>query len=185
MAIVTGDVALQYFSLYVPNPPLGDPYINSNSYPADLVINSGTVAINNLSLASYNVYSDVPQHSVINVQGATFTIEGNITNSFTATFPTVVLDFFGFPVTVGGTVTATGGGTIDVSGGGTVNVSGSVQSSINFDFLDAASNLLVLADVTFSQPGGFAGTIEGFAAGDTIDLPNIQYSAANTRVLCQ
>ena len=90
------------------------------------------------------------------------------------------MDVFGFPVTIGGTVTASGGGIIDIGGGGTVEASGSVQSSIVIDFTDATQNLLILGGVSSSQPGEFAGTIEGFGTGDTIDLPSLPYSAADT-----
>jgi hypothetical protein len=180
VAIVSGDIATADFALYVPNPPLGDPYINSNSYPADVLINSGTVDINGLSIASWNAFADVPQTPTIDVEGAVFKIEGTIANTFTATFPQVVVFVFGFPVTIGGTETASSGGTIDIGTGGTVEAAGLVQSSVVFDFKDATGDLLGLGGVSSSQPSEFQGTIAGFGAGDTIDLTGIPFSSANT-----
>jgi hypothetical protein len=79
-----------------------------------------------------------------------------------------------------GAQSASGGGTIDIGAGGTVAVAGSVQSDIVMNFVDGVNDLLTLGGVSAIQPGEFAGTIEGFVAGDTIDLPAIPFSVGNT-----
>ena len=180
VAIVSGDISATYFAYYVPDPAEGDPYINSNSYPVDVLINSGTVDIDNLALASWNEYADVAQTPTIDVEGAVFKIEGTISNTFSATFPEVTVDIFGFEVTVGGTETATGGGTIDIGSGGTVDAAGVVQSDIAFNFNDANDNLLKLDGVSSAQPGEFSGTIAGLEAGNTIDLTAVPFSSGDT-----
>jgi hypothetical protein len=178
VGLIAGDVNALALSFYTPN-GTDKPYINSHTFPVDVLINSGTVDINNLLLSQFNQYAlgDAPQVPTLEVSGATLKIEGSIIDSQTVVFPTINAGFFG---TVGGTQTATGGGTIDVENGGTVQVAGSVQGTITVNFTDGSNDQLNLAAPNSAQPNAFAGTIAGFAPGDTIDLTSIPFSSTYT-----
>jgi Hint domain len=173
VGLVAGDVTSFALEAYTPNPAKGDPYIGSNVFSVDVLINTGTVDINNLLLSGFNQYAliDIPQLPTLDVEGATLQVQGSIVNSQTVIFPTIT----NVPIigTAGGTLLATGGGTIEIGDGGTVQIAGSVQSAINLDFNDPGSNLLSLGAVSASAPDAFAGTIDNFGAGDTIFLPNL------------
>jgi hypothetical protein len=185
VGLVAGDIGPTFFNQYVPDPAHGDPFIASNSYPVDLLINSGTVNINSLLLGGVNVVNGItvanlPQLPTVDVEGATFELQGSIVNSFTAVLPAITVSVLGFPIVIGGTAAATGGGTIDLGTGGTVQVAGSVQSSIVMDFKDATHDLLNLGGVSSSHTNEFAGTIVGFGTGDTIFLSSIPFVQGNT-----
>lgn len=179
VGLIAGDVtsiALQY---YVPDPPEGDPYIGSNDLPVDVLINAGTVNINNLLLSGFNqyAYGAVTQLPTLDVEGATFEVQGSITNSDVVSFPTIEVPFLG---TFGGVLQSSGGGTIDIGTGGTVAIAGSVQPEIILNFNDTAADLLTLSGVSAAAPDAFAGTIDNFAAGDTIFLPGLTSPASYT-----
>lgn len=152
---------------YTPN-GAGNPFINSNNYPVDLLINTGTVSINGLLLGGFNQAATVAQFPTIDVEGADFKVGGSIVNNLTVVFPGGI-----------GTQSATGGGTIDIGTGGTVEAAGTVQPSIAMTFKDGVNDLLSLGLVSSAQPGAFAGSIVGFASGDTILLPAIPFNPAN------
>ena len=171
-----------YLSFYTPNPANGEPYIGSNSLPANVVINSGTVDINNLTLAAFNTYADAPEYSTLSVQGATLQVQGNVYGTGTLIFPTIPIS----ALTIGGTLTAVGGGTIDLSTGATVQIAGTVDSgsnAIKFDFLDGNANLLSLGGETSATPSAFGGVIQNFAVGDTIDLTSVKDTGGSAPVL--
>ncbi len=179
VGLVAGDVIGEALQLYQPDPAKGDPYIGSHTFSVDVLVNSGTVDINNLLLSGFNQYAEgeTPQLPTLDVEGATFKIEGSIANSQAVLFPTLSVPFIG---TIGGLLTATGGGTIDIGSGGTVQVAGSVQANVVMNFNDGKSDLLDLAGVSANAPGAFAGTIANFAAGDTIFLPALGSPATYT-----
>jgi fibronectin-binding autotransporter adhesin len=66
----------------------------------------------------------------------------------------------------------TGSGTIDIGTQGVAAISASVAAGETFVFSDATGILRL------SQPGSFAAAIDGFAAGDTIDLAGAAATAA-------
>jgi hypothetical protein len=170
--IVAGQISSFVFAYYAPDPTHGDPYIASNNYPVDITISTGTIGIANLSLAAYNALADAPTSATVDVEGATLEITGGIFNSVSAVVPTVHT-LFG---TVGGDVTATGGGTLELGTGAAVEIAGSVQANIELAFVDGAGDRLTLAGLTAADPTGFAGTIDGFVMGDTIDLSAVAYT---------
>ena len=179
--IYSGEIQQSYMNIYnsFVNPANGIPYIYGNSFQSNVVINSGLVDINNLTLAAFNQYADSPQFSTLSVQGATLEVQGSISDTGTLIFPTI--SFLG--TTFGGTLTASGGGTIDLGTGATVQIGGTVASTINLDFLDGNSNLLSLGGVTSSAPTAFGGVIQNFAVGDTSDLTSVQFTGNAAPVL--
>jgi hypothetical protein len=180
VGLVAGEVASAIRQFYQPNPSKGDPYIGSNVYSVDVLINAGTVDIHNLLLSAFNQYADASQLPTLDVEGATFKVEGSVANSALVIFPTVTnVPFIG---TAGGTLQASGGGTITIGGGGTVQVAGSVQPNVIMNFKDGSSDLLNLGGVSAAAPGAFAGTIKNFAVGDTIFLPGLTTPASYTPV---
>ena len=146
----------------------GNPFIGSNDYKVDLLINAGTVDLASLLLAGFNTFADtgIAEFPTVDVEGATFKLEGSIIDTFSAGFPTF------------GTETASGGGTIDLGNHATVDVAGSVQADIVMQFENAS--LLKLGAVTSTDTAAFNGTIAGFGTGDVIDLNNLTFSAGNT-----
>jgi hypothetical protein len=171
--LYAGDISSVVFSFYHANPP-SQPYIATHSFPVDVVIDSGTVDIDNLTLAAFNQYAfgDPLQFPVLSVQGAALEIRGNISSTGSLVFPTI--NFLGS--NYGGNLPASGGGTIDLSAGAYVLAAGSVQANINFDFLDGAGDLLALGGVSAGNPAAFGGAIKGFAIGDAIDLTQVKYT---------
>jgi hypothetical protein len=142
---------------------LNDPTILTNNLSVDVLLNSGTVDLDNLLLAGFG-YQVAALHPTLDVEGADFIVSGSIVNTYTVVLPSSI-----------GTQSASGGGTIDLGSGATVEAGGSVQADIDFNFKDSASDILRLDDITTSDvaSGPFAGTITNFGAGDTIWLPNI------------
>ncbi len=170
VGLVAGEIsttALAGYNFIAPSH--GDPIIASNDYKVDLQINTGTVDLQNLLLASAysSGISDIHEYPTLDVEGASLKIEGSIANSVTVVFPVI------------GTQSASGGGTIELGGGGTIAVAGSVLPGIVMTFKDGANDLLTLGGVSSSQTAEFAGTIAGFGTGDTIDLPSVAFSNAN------
>ena len=171
VGVVAGNVNALLFGLfYTPNPSKGDPYVKSTDYPVNLTINTGTVNINSLLLAGFNTIASIPRFPTIDVEGATFKLNGSVANNGTLVFGP------------GNTYAAIGGGTIDIGAGGTVEVAGTVQSSIVTLFKDGLNDFLNLGAVSAATPSAFAGTIAGFATGDTIVLTSVPYSAAELAV---
>lgn len=181
VGLVAGAVTSLALQSYVADPSKGNPFIGSNVYSVNLLINSGTVDINSLLLSGFNQYRlfDAQQLPTLDVEGATFKVEGSIANSATVIFPTIT----NVPVigTAGGVLPATGGGTVAIGTGGTVQIAGPVQTNIRVSFKDGANDLLNLGGVGTLTPNAFAGTIAGFAAGDTIFLPALPSPASYTK----
>jgi hypothetical protein len=149
-----------YNELYAPSH--NDPNIASSDLSTDVLLNSGTVDLANLLLAGFGVETTA-QYPTLDVEGADFIVGGTIVNTYT-----VVL-----PGDLGGAETVSGGGTIDIGSGGTVEAGGSVQADIQFNFQDAASDILKLDALSAADTVAFAGTITSFGGGDTIWLPNL------------
>ena len=177
VGLIAGAIDPVAFNYYTPDPANGDPYLASNSFPVDVVLNSGSLSLGNLLLSGFNEYATIPfigigsveQFPTLDVEGAALTVTGDILDTASVTFPTFNLPF------VGGinSATATGGGTIDLGQGATVDIVGAVAAGITFGFLDGSNNVLEIGGVSKAVPTGFAGTITGYVPGDTIMLPNV------------
>jgi Hint domain len=180
VTLVAGDLNPEAMGAYS---YFGGPSLGSVSYPVDLLINAGTIDLRNLALAGFqNDLYAIPEHPTIEVHNATLKIEGSITTTGTAVFPDA-----GLPSPVFGTLLANGGGGTIAIATGTVEIAGSVLPSVAngatkfavvAQFANAVHNVLQLDAVSSSQSGAFDGSIAGFGAGDTIDLPGVPYSAA-------
>ncbi len=171
--IVAGEIGASTISFYnavIANPALGDPYIGSNVYAVDLIINS-PVSLANLSLASFNQYADVPSYPTLDVQGSTLDVSGNVFASVSVVIPGA------------GTLSTNGGGTLALGGAGVVEIAGSVPANIDVAFLDGAGDRLVLGGVSPGATADFAGTIEGFVVGDTIDLSAVSYAGGQSSTI--
>jgi hypothetical protein len=176
VGLVAGAIDPAVFSFYTPDPANGDPYLASSSFPVDVVLNTGSLSLDNLLLSGFNTYASIPflgsaveQFPTLNVEAAALTVTGQILDTATVTFPTINAPLIG-AVSSG---TATGGGTIDLGQGASVAIDGSVPADITFNFEDGANNVLDLAGVSTAAPTGFAGIITGYVPGDTIMLPNV------------
>jgi hypothetical protein len=175
VGLIGGAIDPVAFSFYTPNPTNGDPFIASNDYPVNVLLNSGSVALGNMVLAGFNQYANIlggnapVQVPTLDVEGATLTVSGNILDTASVTFPPINLGFFG---TISSAV-ATGGGTIDLGQGASIDVAGNVAPAINFHFNDGSGNILEIDGDSKLTPTAFAGTITGYVPGDTILLPNV------------
>lgn len=78
----------------------------------------------------------------------------------------------GGAVTVGGALTGTG---LDTITGSTLTLGGAVAATQTIAFASGASGTLALG-----QAQTFGGVVQGFAAGDSIDLKNLLFSGAPT-----
>lgn len=176
--LIAGAIDPAVFALYTPDPAHGDPFIASNVYPVDVLLNSGSIELNNLLLAGFNQYATVlgpgapAQFPTLDVEGASLTIDGAIVDTGTVTFPPIVVPFFG---TIS-SATASGGGTIDLGQGASVTLAGAVPSDIDVNFQDGSGNTLVVGVSPITND--FAGTITGFVPGDTLVLPNVPLVAS-------
>jgi Hint domain len=171
VGIVAGAIDPVAFSFYHGDPSHGDPYIASNVYPVDILLNSGAVSIGSLLLSGFNQYasfigSTPPQFPTLDVEGATLSVTGNILDTATVNFPTISA----LGISSG---TAIGGGTIDIGQGGTVDIGGAVPTDITFHFEDGKNNVLEIGGDSKGTNDAFNGLITGYTAGDTILLPNV------------
>jgi hypothetical protein len=150
-------------------PFLNDPTLapSSGDLSTDVLLNSGTVDIDDLLLAGFG-YQAAAQYPTLDVEGADLLIGGTIVNSYTVTLPSF------------GQQSVTGGGTIEIGSGGTVEAGGSVQPDIVLNFNDASNDFLKLDGLSPADTLAFAGTITNFSAGDTIWLPNVPISLDGT-----
>ncbi len=177
VGLVAGAIAPQAFALYQPDPANGDPYLgSSSSFPVDVLLNAGTVTVDNLLLAGFNEFASIPffggtteQFPTLDVEGATLNVTGDIIDDGTVTFPTINVPILG-PIN---SATASGGGTVDIGHGGTVDITGAVPSDITFNFNDSDGNVLEIAGLAKPTPTAFQGTITGYGPGDTLVLPNV------------
>jgi hypothetical protein len=172
VGLVAGDISSFLFSFYSPDPSHGDPYLASNSYPVDVLLNSGSVELGSLLMAGFNTFADVAQFPTLEVQGVTLDVTGDVDNSETVTFPTINAGFFG----TYSSATASGGGTIDIETGGSVEIGGTVETSIDMNFSDTGNNRLQLDQPT-AAGSSFLGSITGTADGNAIILPNVVFTS--------
>ncbi len=177
VGLIAGAIAPGAFALYSPNPASGDPFIASNVYPVDVLLNTGSVALGNLLLAGFNQYANLAffglgsapaQLPTLDIEGATLTVGGSILDSGSVTFPTI-----NTPIGPINSAAATGGGTIDLGQGASIDVAGNVAAAIDFHFNDATGNVLEIDGDSKLTPAAFGGTITGYLPGDTILLPNV------------
>lgn len=165
--LVAGDIGSSIFALYTPDPAHGDPYISAPPYPVDVLLNSGSVELNNLLLAGFNVFPDSPQFPTLDVEGATLDVTAAVVDTGVVTFPTINIPFVG-PVS---SATASGGGTIDIGSGASVALDGAVPNDITVHFNDSLGNTLEIGASPTTNT--FAGTITGPVAGNTLLLPDV------------
>ena len=175
VGLIAGEISSFFFGFYQPDPPNGKPFINSNTYSVDVLLNSGSIELGSMVLAGFNTFADLPQFPTLDVEGAALTLTGSILDTGTAVFPPIDL---GFPFGTISSAQASGGGTIDLGQTATVDVGASVAASIVFNFNDGANNLLEIDGDFKATPGAFAGTIANFVQGDTILLPNVPSQVA-------
>ncbi len=175
VGLIAGAIAPGAFAFYTPDPANGDPFIGSNVYPVDVLLNSGSVALGDLLLAGFNQYASVAflgsapaQLPTLDIEGATLTVGGDILDTGSVTFPPINTPMG--PIT---TVAAIGGGTIDLGQGASIDVAGTVAGTINFHFNDGSGDVLEIDGDSKLTPAAFAGTITGYTPGDTILLPNV------------
>ena len=150
---------------------------------ASTVLDNGSIQIGNGTLAA----------TVANAAGAVFDIDaGNINiyngstpasgfvNAGTLEMTVAGTSSVGVGVTNSGTILATKGaldfsggvtgtGALDVESGGSLGFSGTVQSTETVSFLDSTGAMAI----TLPSSTAFGAEINGFVAGDTIDLTNI------------
>ncbi len=172
VGLIAGEISDALFALYKQqeDPDNGKPFINSNTYSVDVLLNSGSIELGSMVLAGFNVFPAVAQFPTLDVEGAALTLTGSILDTGTAVFPPIDT---GFPFGTISSATATGGGTIDLGQSATVDIGASVAANIVFNFNDATNNVLEIDGDSTATPGAFAGSITGFTAGDTIVLPNV------------
>ncbi|MBB4196270.1 hypothetical protein CCR94_05455 [Rhodoblastus sphagnicola] len=162
VTLVAGELGYQFLMYSFP--------YSTNFFRVDVVIDSGSVAIDTLTLAGFNGTADryCAQWPTLEVRGATLVVNGSIGDSssvnMVAPAPT--------------TISASGGGVIALSGGATVQVAGAVPSDIEFVFGDGANNKLSLGTVTSST----IQTIFGLVEGDSIDLTSVKYTGGQPQL---
>ncbi len=172
VGLIAGEISEALYLAYKQqeDPANGKPFINSNTYSVDVLLNSGSIQLDSMVLAGFNEFTDLPmpQLPTLDVEGASLTLTGSILDSGTAVFPPINIGF----ETIS-SAPATGGGTIDLGQTATVDIGASVAASIVVNFNDAANNVLEIGGESTTDPTAFAGSITGFTAGDTIVLPNV------------
>jgi hypothetical protein len=176
IGLIAGEISDAIFAQYKlqEDPAKGKPFINSNTYSVDVLLNSGSIELGSMVLAGFNVFPAVPQFPTLDVEGAALTLTGSILDTGTAVFPPIDV---GFGQTIS-SAQASGGGTIDLGQTATVAIGASVAASIVVNFNDAANNVLEIDGDSKADPTAFAGTITNFAVGDTIVLPNVPSEVA-------
>jgi T5SS/PEP-CTERM-associated repeat protein len=135
------------------------------SAPVNIAI-SDIETISTLGLGTY--LSPGAPLPTLNIDGGSLEVTGAILGSFGGAFVS------GLP-----SESFAGGGTIDLNNGGTLDVDGAADAAIVVDFTDAAANELLLDAVNSGAPNAFAGTIDGFAQGDTITLGRVRADASD------
>ena len=177
VGLIAGEIGSFFFSFYSPDPAQGDPFIISNTYSVDVLLNSGSIELGSMVLAGFNDFADVAQFPTLDVEGASLTLTGSILDTGLAVFPTIDAGPFG----TFSSATASGGGTIDLGQTATVDVGASVAANIVFNFNDGANNVLEIDGDSKATTGAFAGTITNFVQGDTILLPNVPSQVAGVQ----
>ena len=131
----------------------------------------GGMSITNVSIGASitPIFGPSSIFPTIKVNGGSLDVTGDIVDTFTGTID-VPLPIFGPTIFTG---TFQGGGLIDIGNKGVVEAGGAVAAGITVAFTDGLSDVLKLDDVTAATPKTFAGTVEGFAIGDTILLSKL------------
>jgi hypothetical protein len=156
--IVSGTVNatdLGLYNYFAPN--LNDPTVSPSSgkFIADIAINGGSVQLSELVLAGFSYGVSNTLVPTLGVQGGTLHITGSVIDTVSASV-------------VGNAVTASGGGTIDLSSASLVEIGGTVESDINFGFLDTSGERLAL-NATQNETISVSGSMNG----NTIELTGI------------
>lgn len=143
---------------------------SSTTFPVDVVIGSGVVVLDNLTLAGFNSGAGrgSARWPTLAVHGATLIVNGSIGDSSK-------VDFFPFPRQL----PASGGGEIDLGGGATVEIGGAVASDVSFAFEDGADNTLALGTVT-SDATPF---LFGFTETNNLDLTSVKFTGGQPQLV--
>jgi hypothetical protein len=182
---------------YTANPADGDPYLAAASdgnydLATDVLLNAGSVEVASLGMDAVNVQGTT-YYPKLDIEGATLHVTGTLVGQIPiAAYPAGIgtalayaqeyaaeLAFF-----YGIRVAFTNGGTIDIGTGGKLELGGSIDTGYVLAFNRGSGNVLQLDGVTEAAAIGgtvaVGGTITGFTAGDTIDLPNIAPGIVNS-----
>jgi Ca2+-binding RTX toxin-like protein len=131
--------------------------------------------VQDLNLASYALpgSATIGTPEVL-LQSGTLAIGGNLNDTYTVAgyVPPQYVSGGGTPP-----ISVSGGGTIALSGGSSLSIGGTIGTDIGISFNDDAHNTLTLGGFAV-DPNADAGTIAGFAPGDTIDLNGILSAGA-------
>jgi hypothetical protein len=173
--------------IYTPDPAEGDPYIAKDAsgnytFPTEIDLNSGTVALDNLGMESFSLEDSVAPPT-LEIEAASLLVLGSIESTF---------DSDKYPAGLGNIV-ATGeefgfdptpGGNIDIGQTGTVAVVGTIGTGVNIAFGTGTGNLLDLLGVTEAAATNGIYTVGAdisfFGTGDEIDLANIASTNLNS-----
>jgi hypothetical protein len=172
---------------YTPDPAKGDPYIAKDAFgnytfPTEIDLNSGTVALDNLGMESFSL-GDTAAPPTLEVEGASLLVLGSIESTF---------DNDKYPAGLGNIVAAaegfgvdpTPGGNIDIGQTGTVAVVGTIGTGVNIAFGTGTGNLLDLLGVTEAAATNGTYTVGAdisfFGTGDEIDLGSIAATSLNS-----
>ncbi len=158
---------------YHPDPAKGDPFIATGAdgnydFPTDVLLNSGSVALNTLGLEQANALAG-PFAPTLDIEGATLDVTGSVVSTYNsnllpAGLGTLVQQAQPFTGFLGITLPQPGG-TIDIGSGGRLEVGGSIDAQVAVQFNGGSGNTLRLDASTMPTD-----TIFGFTNGDTIDL---------------
>jgi hypothetical protein len=183
--------------LYNANPAEGHPYVAAASngnydLATDVLLNAGSIEVGSLGMDAVNVQGTT-FYPKLDIEGATLHVTGTLVGQIpTSAYPAGIgtalayaeayaseLAFF-----YGVRVAFTNGGTIDIGSGGKLELGGSIDTGYVLAFNGGSGNVLQLDGVTEAASIGgtvaVGGTITGFTAGDTIDLPNIAPGIVNS-----
>ncbi len=162
---------------YHPNPAKGDPFIAAGAdgnydFPTDVVLNSGSVALNTLGLEQANVGGSFAP--TLDIEGAALDVAGSVLSLYS---PSLLPPGPGSFVANAGLFSVPDpppqpGGTIEIGNGGTLEVGGSLDAAVQFNA--GSGNVLKLDSAALP----FGGEIFDFTIGDTIDLPGVTFGPA-------
>ncbi len=154
---------------YQPDPANGDPFLaadgdGSYDFPANVVLNSGSVALNTLGLEQANGGGSFAP--TLDIEGATLDVTGSVVSLYG---PNLLPPGPSSIVAEGGNFAPERapqpfGGTIEIGNGGRLEVGGSINSAVQFN--GGSGNVLRL-------DSGFFAQLSDFSAGDTIDLGTV------------
>jgi hypothetical protein len=182
---------------YTADPADGDPYVAAASdgnydLATDVLLNAGSVEVASLGMDAVNVQGTT-FYPKLDIEGATLHVTGTLVGQIPTTdYPAGIGTALAYAqqyaleleLFYGIRVAFTNGGTIDIGSGGKLELGGSIDTGYVLAFNGGNGNVLQLDGVTpAASVGGtiaVGGTITGFAAGDTIDLPNIARGIVNS-----